>query len=238
MTVATALSFFHIRHRARSFRALANVGSSWLSREILFELAFIGTAALAGLCEWRGTGSPAFVKALFVLSGLAGILFLVAMSRIYMLPALTAWRSAYTPTSFFLAAAVIGATSSGLLLRMSPGVSGWTRPLLAVAIVSVAASFGAALLFAPGHGLFVTRAVPSLRPLRAGGAALHSLRLAALAGGSALLAAGLAATGVGGGAPEVSAVLSACGLALASAGEVLGRIVFYGVGPRQRYENK
>lgn len=237
MAAATALSLFHLHHPARAFRTLANVGSSWLSREILFELSFMGAAALAGLCEWRGLGSPALAKALFSLSGLAGVLFLGAMSRLYMLPAVPAWRGFYTPASFVLAAAVLGTSSAAVFFRVSPAASAWTRPLLAAAAVSVAASFGGALFFAPGHGLFGARPGPSLRPRGAAHTPLHLLRLASLAAGSGLLAAGLAAGGAGGGGTGATAVFIAGGFVLAAAGEVLGRVLFYGVGPQQRPES-
>ena len=232
MAAATVLSFFHLHHPARAYLALANVGTSWLSREILLELVFTGTTALAGFCDWRGAGGPALVRALFLLSAAAGVLFLGAMSRLYMLPAVPAWRSSYTPASFFLAAAVIGTSAAAVLFRLSPAASAWTRPLLAASIVSIAASFGGALLFAPGHGLFAARSVPSLRPREDGRAPLHALRLAALAAGSALLAAGLVERGAGRGGPGAPAAVIVGGFVLAAAGEVLGRVLFYRVGPQ------
>ncbi|HVP91554.1 MAG TPA: DmsC/YnfH family molybdoenzyme membrane anchor subunit [Terriglobales bacterium] len=238
MAGASALSFLHLHHPARAFRALANVGSSWLSREILFELAFIGALALDGFCEWRGLGGPALAKALFALSGLAGMMFVGAMARLYMLPAIPAWRSFYTPASFALSAAVLGTSAAAVFFRMSPPASAWSRALLGASVVSVAASFGGALLFAPGHGLRGGRPGPSLRPRGAACAPLHALRLASLAAGSALLAAGLSVRSAGGGGTGVPAVFIVGGFVLAAAGEVLGRILFYGVGPQQDTENK
>ncbi|MCK7483603.1 MAG: dimethyl sulfoxide reductase anchor subunit [Candidatus Moduliflexus flocculans] len=50
--LAVLVSFFHLRHPLRARFALSNLRSSWLSREILFELVFmalVGAAGMAGL---------------------------------------------------------------------------------------------------------------------------------------------------------------------------------------------
>src|SRR5512143_3850254 len=45
MTLAAAVSFFHLHHPVRARFALSNLRSSWLSREILFELVFTALVA-------------------------------------------------------------------------------------------------------------------------------------------------------------------------------------------------
>src|SRR5512137_1733652 len=45
LAAAAVLSFLHLRHPLRAVRALANVRTSWLSREILFELLFMALVA-------------------------------------------------------------------------------------------------------------------------------------------------------------------------------------------------
>ncbi len=47
VAAAALVSLFHLRHPLRARFALSNLRSSWLSREILFELVFLGLVALS-----------------------------------------------------------------------------------------------------------------------------------------------------------------------------------------------
>src|SRR5512137_2253981 len=69
ITAAAAfVSFFHLRHPLRARYALSNVRTSWLSREILFELRFGG---LVGLEAWLAYVSPASRASLWPAIGAA-----------------------------------------------------------------------------------------------------------------------------------------------------------------------
>src|SRR5512135_1935266 len=70
LAAATALSIFHLHHPTKAYRTLANLGRSWLSREIFSLLVFGAAAGAQAVCELRGIGGPAGVKALFILGGL------------------------------------------------------------------------------------------------------------------------------------------------------------------------
>ncbi|MGZ7066248.1 MAG: dimethyl sulfoxide reductase anchor subunit family protein, partial [Candidatus Aminicenantales bacterium] len=136
LAVATGLSLFHLHHPFRAYKIFSNLGTSWLSREIFFELLFLGIAGLLGLREWRGAGGAAFAKVLFVLGGLAGGLFILAMSRLYMLPAIAPWNHAYTPLSFCLTSFVLGALASAVFFSLSAERPDAYRVLPAVSLVS------------------------------------------------------------------------------------------------------
>jgi anaerobic dimethyl sulfoxide reductase subunit C (anchor subunit) len=233
MAAATALSFFHLDRPTRAFRVLSNIGSSWLSREILFEIGFMGITGLLGFCEWRRIGGAVFLKTLFVLGGLAGVLFLLAMTKLYMLPAVPAWNHPSMPISFLLTALVLGISASTVFFRMFSEPPPFYRALLLASLLSVAAGLVGAVLLAPGRGLFGARPGPSLRPPGGGLSFFHAARIILLLAGTVMLAAVVVAKG--------SLVLGVAGrptflLAVfftIAAAEVSGRFLFYSFsGPR------
>jgi anaerobic dimethyl sulfoxide reductase subunit C (anchor subunit) len=234
LAVATALAFFHLHHPVRAYRVLRNIGNSWLSREIFFEIAFMGLTGLMGFCEWRRFGGAVFLKTLYVFGGLAGVLFLLAMSRLYMLPAVPAWNHFYTPLSFCLTALVLGAVAAAAFFGLSGDASAGARLYMTLSLFGVAASLVNAFLLAPGHGPFGVKRVASLRPPEGWLSSLHAARLVLLLAGAALLASLLAA---GSGPVRKSAcapVLLTAVVLLVSAGEISGRFHFYSLPGRRR----
>jgi anaerobic dimethyl sulfoxide reductase subunit C (anchor subunit) len=229
MAAATALSLFHLHHPVGAYRVLTNLASSWLSREILFEIGFVGITALVGFCEWRRVGSVAFLKALFVLGGLAGILFLVSMSRLYMLPAVPAWNRAWTPLSFLLTSLSLGALTAATLTGHWAGRSQPGRLFIALAFVFVSMEFAGSLLVTPVFGLVGYVPSSSLRPRAPDRHRIHMFKLIVLAAGLGLLVA-VATTEQG----STSHYLGpngflALALALVFVGQITGRFLFYGL---------
>jgi anaerobic dimethyl sulfoxide reductase subunit C (anchor subunit) len=234
LAVATALSLFHLHHPVKAYRTLVNLGWSWLSREILSLLFFEAAAGALAFCEWRGIGGPGLGKALFIVGGLAGLLLLLSMSRLYMMPSVPTWNRLYTPLSFFLTSAVLGACAAVLLLGLPREGPSAARPFLTLALCGLAASFLNAALLVPVHGVFGAKPRPSLRPPGVGSSLLHAVRLFLLVAGGVILAAILAAgEGRGPMAERVPAMLAAV-FVLAAAGEVSGRFLFYGLSGRRK----
>lgn len=233
LAVATGLSLFHLHNPFRAYNVFSNLGTSWLSREIFFELLFLGITGLLGFREWRGAAGGDFAKALFVSGGLAGGLFILAMSRLYMLPAVAAWNHAHTPLSFCLTSLMLGSLASSVVFGLSTERPVFYRVLPAIALVSVAACLVNAVFLAPGRGIFGAKAGPSLRAPGVGTSRLHVARVSGLSGAAVLLAAGVAA-GAGrvagiAGRPAVLIVA----FVLAAAGEISGRFLFYGLSGRR-----
>ena len=72
--LAGGLSLLHLGRPLRAWRALSNLGSSWLSREIL---AFSIFVPLATAAAWTGAGG------IYLATSLAGLLLLFCVDRVY-----------------------------------------------------------------------------------------------------------------------------------------------------------
>jgi anaerobic dimethyl sulfoxide reductase subunit C len=236
LVVAALLSFFHLRHPFRARRVLANLRTSWLSREILFELAFMGFAALAFVLVRTGNTQSLFFKAGLSGAALAGILFLLSMGKLYRLESVPSWDSAYTGISFFLTAVTLGAMATAWITGAPTGdPSSLFSTLWTAAFYLIAADIFFAAILTPRYGLAGFRPGPSLRPPANAPRILHFGRLAFLAGGLILIVLAMEA--------DVSKALNAhkdiashverplltLAFLLVLMGQVAGRFLFYGL---------
>lgn len=105
--VATLSSFLHLGKPANAPRALNNLASSWLSREILAIGVFSTSLVITLLLSWK-TGSAQYLKPLMLLCSISGLALLWTMSRIYVMPTIPAWNSWHTPLSFVSTALSLG----------------------------------------------------------------------------------------------------------------------------------
>jgi DMSO reductase anchor subunit len=108
---AMVVSFLHLGRPRNALRALSNVRSSWLSREVLFMTLF--AAASVALVALEVVTLPRIdtgqVEA--VLAGgaaLAGVGLLYSMVRVYRLRTVPAWDTAGTAAGFFGTALILG----------------------------------------------------------------------------------------------------------------------------------
>ncbi|HDT13529.1 MAG TPA: hypothetical protein ENO03_04145 [Candidatus Aminicenantes bacterium] len=227
--LAAAVSFFHLRHPLRARFAVSNLRSSWLSREILGELAFMALVAASGWLAWTRAPAPGLIWALLVAGCLAGGFFLVSMIRLYMLPTLPAWRGAHTPLSFVMTTLALGALATEIIVRAVAGPGVFGPDLMVGASIVIAAGILAAALLAPRHGVLGARPVPSLRPPGVPPRSFHWARLACLGTGLVFAVADIASGAghimneKGAGAPLLLA------FAFVLAGEAAGRLHFYGL---------
>ena len=229
LITAALVSFFHLRHPLRARRVLANLRTSWLSREIFFELGFMGLVAVAGLQTWRGAERSVPFAGVLVAACVAGALFLVSMSKLYMLPALPAWNIAYTPLSFGLTALILGALSLAISLRFGGGSWDTSRLLLRLSSMALVVEIPLAIFIAPRHGICVIRPRPSLRPVDELPRLLHWGRVALLGAGLVFVEVEFF-TGIDGmttrRGPGPALILA---FMLILLGEIAGRFHFYGL---------
>jgi len=229
MALAALVSFFHLRHPIRARHVLSNLRSSWLSREILFELVFTALIVLAAWLAWVRTPATPLLWGVLVTACLAGGLFLLSMAKLYMLPSMPVWHGAYTPVSFALTTLVTGAITTELIVRGVVGPGSLDLDLLVFALGLVIVEIFLATLAAPRHGIRGVRPGPSLRPVDDSPRRCHRARIVLLAAGLVFIGMEIAA--------GVNDILKERGLSpallmafvLILAGETAGRFHFYGL---------
>ena len=160
LAAAAALSFFHLGNPLGAYRALNNVRTSPLSREIFFELLLIFLIAVVGWLEWRRLGSQDLRLGLYLLAALAGVGLIWSMAGIYRLEAVPVWNNAMTPFSFFMTTFILGALGSAAapafkLLREGEGAPplAGRLPLNAAALALLVLNFAGGVLFDPNFGI-------------------------------------------------------------------------------------
>lgn len=187
MGTALVVSFLHLGDPGRALYAAGHWRSSWLSREVVLAVAFLGLVAAAAMVASRAKASARTLAFVLVPAALAGVLLVAAMAGVYMLPTVPAWSGPRTPLAFAVSTVLLGAAAvlavEGRALTGDRERAGsrllWI--LVGAIVAALAVKLLAALLLAPA-----TTAEPVAFP-----GPLPSARLAALAWGAA--AAGLLA---------------------------------------------
>ncbi len=231
VVAAAAISFFHLARPWNAPRAVGNLRSSWLSREILLELIFMALLGAAFLLIAAGRDGTA-VRACAIAAGAAGVGLVAAMSGIYMIPGVAPWNRAATPAAFGLATVILGLLGAAAFAGFERGFAGGDgRALLVAASAVVAVAIVAHLLMTPALGLVGGRIPPSLKRPVEPSAGWFLARMVTL-GLSGLLATPWVSgwTGWRNGAGGI-AVRAAFVLAIAS--EIIGRFQFYSWGIRK-----
>ncbi len=116
-------SFFHLGSPHNAWRAVANLRSSWLSREILFTLLFTATAMTCFGLRWSQVGPSVLWELSALLAGICGLSLIYCMARVYMLRSIPVWNSWVTPTSFFVTTFLLGGLGFALVTFTDPGIS-------------------------------------------------------------------------------------------------------------------
>ena len=221
--VAMLASLLHLGRPARALKALRNLRTSWLSREVALLSLFAGLA-LAYAAAWEGwaAGLPRLPIGIAAVSvGAAGVF---ASGRLYLVPSRPVWNSPRTLVAFFATAVATGPLLA--LLALDRGRLGDTMVL---ALLAAAAAGSLAQVAVLRHlALDVRRrsdrqhqGTATLLLVRFRG--LLQARLAAAALGIAVLA-WVPSDPVGGAAAGGRLWVA---LAVLVAGELAGRYLFY-----------
>ena len=117
VVVAFVASLLHLGDPLGAPRAVTNLGSSWLSREIFTGVLFAGLTVVLAFLQWRKLGSSALRNVVQWLAALAGLALVLSESMVYAsLPSQPAWNSWATPVSFFVTAFLLGVLAAGAAL--------------------------------------------------------------------------------------------------------------------------
>jgi anaerobic dimethyl sulfoxide reductase subunit C (anchor subunit) len=221
-------SFFHLGAPNRAWRAVANVRSSWLSREVLFALLFAGATVLLGAMQWFDFGISALRSMVGGLAALLGLLLIVSMAKAYRLRTIPAWDMWATPATFLITALLLGGLGAGAMLGL--GSSSGYEMLQAAqqwialgAIVLLCLQLLVTLLWIMGISAAPGAALQAATRISRDHGMIFGARLALTV--AAVVAAGAAL------APWVEEVTADVAITLAFGlvliAEVLGRMLFY-----------
>ncbi|MBU8879635.1 dimethyl sulfoxide reductase anchor subunit [Bacillus sp. FJAT-29790] len=104
--IGLAASFSHLGTPSNAFNTIRNIGSSWMSREILVTGMFIGATCLtAGLAIVQKKLNPLLLLG----TAIIGFVDIYCMAKIYANSLVSGWNSINTFTSFYGTAFLLGA---------------------------------------------------------------------------------------------------------------------------------
>ncbi len=106
--VAMIGAHFHLSKPYRSFLAVLNFKSSWLSREIIFTvLFFLATTSVWYLTRYQNARRK-LISNIGWLAICLGFILIYCMARIYLLPTQAAWNSPTVIFSFYITTLLLG----------------------------------------------------------------------------------------------------------------------------------
>jgi len=109
-----ASSFFHLKVPLHAWRGMANLKTSWLSREILFATLYTGSMFVMSLLQFFPAGTI-IVNTVKWTALIAGLAMLFCMGSAYRLRTVKFWDSLQTIVSFYTSAVISGLLICGTL---------------------------------------------------------------------------------------------------------------------------
>jgi len=238
-------SLLHLGNPLNAPRALTHIGSSWLSREILFGVLFAIAGFLFAVLQWRKILSPTLRNLIAIVAGLLGLGLVFTMSMVYYsLPAVPGWNTLATPLWFFATTFLLGALSIGvafvanytILKRKSDAaletqvslLNGSLRWLSLVAIVMAGVHFVVTPLFTASLATTNTPAAQETASMLLGEfGLLFALRMILVFVGAGILGLFLYQNAVREDRIATVSLLAYTAFLTVLASELLGRFLFY-----------
>ncbi len=237
------VSLFHLGNPLNAFRAVTNLGTSWLSREVLGSVLFTLVGGVFAVMQWRKLASFTVRSVIAWVAALIGLLLVFSMSQVYALSIQPAWNNLGTPIAFFATTLLLGALAMGAAFvanyayvqRANPGCAEAQCVLLRGALrwiaVTAIVMLGVELIAAPLQLAYLAGGAPAAAAsaaLLAGRYGLiFGLRLVLVFVGAGVLAVFLYQNALSPGRERVLGYLAYVTFALVLIGEVLGRFLFY-----------
>jgi anaerobic dimethyl sulfoxide reductase subunit C (anchor subunit) len=215
-----AASLLHLGHPLQAWLAVANVRTSWLSREVALAVLFVAAGGVFAAARAGDAGLAARLAASIVAAAL-GVVLLVSMWRLYMVPSQPAWDRITTPAGFLATTLLLGVVLPVVLCGPTLGVRTWRLlGLVAITLLTFQILLVPALLAGIVH-----EPAAAVSSLSTGGTAgwLAAGRIVAAVAAGVLLVAMLRAPAIGASTGRVAMLA----LALVLISETLGRILFY-----------
>ncbi|NLT31325.1 MAG: dimethyl sulfoxide reductase anchor subunit [Propionibacterium sp.] len=116
LVLGLAASTLHLGSPLRAVNAIRHLDGSWLSREILFGMAFLVLGAAFAISEWFGWFNVRLRQALAAVAALVGIGLVWCISMVYSLRTIPAWSTYHTPVRFYITTFLLGGLAVGAAL--------------------------------------------------------------------------------------------------------------------------
>jgi len=236
MLLALMASLLHLGSPLNIVRAVPNLGSSWLSREIILAVVYVILAGAYTLMQWRKISTESIRTALGWAAALVGLFQTYAMALVYMIRTQPAWNTMATPITFMTTSLLLGSMLIGVVLvTLSSGkdeeqvrlLSASLRGIAVAAFVMVGVQFVTLPLYAMYLSTQGEAALRSLSMMSGPLSGILLLRLVFVFLGAGVLAVYMYQTTSTAGKEKVLVSVVYSAFILALAGEVLGRYIFY-----------
>ena len=120
MVLGLAASTLHMNDITNTLNVFRNVGTSWLSREIVFGIAFAALGFAFALLQWFKIATIRVRQLVAAATALTGIALIWSMSQIYYsLTTVPAWNTPIVPAHFFATTLMLGALAAGSALMLT-----------------------------------------------------------------------------------------------------------------------
>lgn len=239
MALALLSSLFHLGSPLNIIKAVPNLTSSWLSREVVISVVFTVLAVLYTFMYWRKAGTEQVKTILGWITALVGIFQVYGMGRVYMIRTQPAWNTLATPVSFFTTALLLGVltVAAGLIIshsrttkapaKQTELLRGILQGLALTSIVLLGIEFLVLPLYMAYLSSLGSAAMESLNLMVESFGFTLALRLILVFLGAGLLAAYLYRNASIPGRENTFSTLVYSALALVLVSEVMGRFIFY-----------
>ena len=236
MLLALVASLFHLGSPLNIVRAVPNIGSSWLSREVVIAVVFVIVAALYTVMQWRRIGSESVRTVVGWIAALLGLFQTYAMSQVYMIRTQPSWNSFATPVTFMttslilgllLVAAVLVATRAAGNAEQADLLRSTLRGISLSAIVLVGVEFVVLPVYAVYLSTQGTAALESLSVMIGPFGGILVLRLILVFLGAGVLGFYMYETASAAGKEKTLATIAYAAFVLVLIGETMGRYIFY-----------
>jgi anaerobic dimethyl sulfoxide reductase subunit C (anchor subunit) len=127
LTSSALVSLKHLGRPSRAWRALANLRTSWLSREIAWVIFTGAVWTIACVLLFFAHPSPGLTGAVMAGGSIAGAVLIFIMVKLYRQRTIPSWDTAHTLQAFFSAALVPGSALAGCMISLNPELSPASR---------------------------------------------------------------------------------------------------------------
>lgn len=121
MGLALLASLLHLNNLVNVVKAVPNLGSSWLSREVVLGVAFVVLAVIYTFVQWRKLGSESLRTVIGWVTAAVGMFQVYAMAMVYMIRTQPAWNTMATPITFFVSSLLLGGLAVAVTMLVLPG---------------------------------------------------------------------------------------------------------------------